>query len=91
MEKKNDDQRDLCAVCMEALAESMTTLPCTHAYHQNCIDLAAVHDRRCPVCYGRGELWSSSYPTEAQPQLQTLRSCQMRSVLWPPHLCGCQE
>ncbi|GBN29565.1 hypothetical protein AVEN_132360-1 [Araneus ventricosus] len=40
-----------CSICLESTRRNkMKSLPCSHAFHQACIDAWLIEDRRCPVC-----------------------------------------
>ena len=41
-----------CAVCLEVikLDQQMRRLPCSHAYHRECIDSWLLKKRKCPLC-----------------------------------------
>lgn len=42
-----------CAVCLEDFAaggRKLRTMPCSHSFHQRCIFLWLLVDRRCPMC-----------------------------------------
>ncbi|GBL93356.1 hypothetical protein AVEN_219481-1 [Araneus ventricosus] len=40
-----------CTICLESTSrKEMKTLPCSHAFHEACIDVWLVENRRCPIC-----------------------------------------
>lgn len=45
---------EICAICLEVptCGEEVTSLPCFHTYHKECIHEWLVHSRLCPLCKG---------------------------------------
>lgn len=45
------DNADTCVICMEEMTSgsSVTTLPCTHQFHDDCIRAWLVVNKRCPI------------------------------------------
>mmetsp|Transcript_28812 Transcript_28812/g.67046 ORF Transcript_28812/g.67046 Transcript_28812/m.67046 type:complete len:808 (-) Transcript_28812:47-2470(-) len=50
--KANSQHREPCAICLEvpSQGESLTTLPCYHLFHTECIREWLAHSRLCPLC-----------------------------------------
>ena len=48
----DDDDKKQCKICFEefAPAELLRTLPCTHIFHQACIDHWLATNAICPIC-----------------------------------------
>ena len=48
----DDDDKKQCKICIEEFApgERLRTLPCTHIFHQACIDHWLAANAICPVC-----------------------------------------
>jgi hypothetical protein len=46
-----EDAADTCVICMEEMASgsTVTTLPCTHQFHDDCIRAWLVVNKRCPI------------------------------------------
>ena len=52
-ENENDDENDECAMCLESLASAkVLTLPCSHAYHAQCVGKLREFGIKqvCPLC-----------------------------------------
>ncbi|KAL6182489.1 hypothetical protein ACLB2K_043908 [Fragaria x ananassa] len=53
-EEAGDGRVPLCSICMEGLdqgsTDDITSLPCSHLYHGDCISLWLKRNRLCPVC-----------------------------------------
>ena len=50
---ENDDENDECAMCLESLASAkVLTLPCSHAYHAQCVGKLREFGIKqvCPLC-----------------------------------------
>lgn len=49
---------EICAICLEVptCGEEVTSLPCFHAYHKECIHEWLVHSRLCPLCKGPADV-----------------------------------
>ena len=41
---------DVCPICLEVLARDVVSLPCTHAFHEECIAQWFQHKTSCPIC-----------------------------------------
>jgi len=50
--KAGDQHREPCSICLEVpeQGERLTTLPCYHLFHTECIREWLLHSRLCPLC-----------------------------------------
>ena len=64
---------DNCAVCLYPLSDArITTLPCDHQFHEECVDQLQQEGHKCPLC--RAELpHRAAAAKDAQPLNQTQR------------------
>ncbi|GME81991.1 unnamed protein product [Ambrosiozyma monospora] len=46
----NDEEHDICSICLEDLQELTRVEPCDHVYHTNCIKTWSTRSKKCPKC-----------------------------------------
>jgi hypothetical protein len=49
---EENNEPDLCAICLEELKDKLITLDCGHIFHDSCVQgyVRSTNDRRCPLC-----------------------------------------
>ncbi|OPJ79794.1 E3 ubiquitin-protein ligase DTX3L [Patagioenas fasciata] len=48
--KAEEDDKDMCPICMERINNKEVLRKCNHAFCKSCIDLAMRYKQACPVC-----------------------------------------
>ncbi|NXG68998.1 DTX3L ligase, partial [Baryphthengus martii] len=48
--KTEEENKDVCPICMERINNKETLQKCKHAFCKVCIDMAMTYKRACPVC-----------------------------------------
>lgn len=48
--KAEEDDKDMCPICMERINNKEVLRKCNHAFCKSCIDMAMSYKQACPVC-----------------------------------------
>ena len=81
-----DEERQLCVICLEAVTDDATFLSCAHVYHGACISRWLQRAPRCPQCgVAAGPLAAGSLDVRLQSaESQLLAVRRTASTLPPP-------
>lgn len=64
---------EICSICLEPLDENVETTPCSHHFHEKCIQSWTQQKNECPVCRKKVHDDTAAQPAEPRTELITLR------------------